>query len=250
MGNKYFTVSYDDGNLQDKKIVKLLRKYHLGGTFNLNSGLFGSNGVITRIGDIGYQYHDGEQCPKNGILRKYVKVGRVLEEEVRDTYNGFEIASHAYMHENLGALDEAHIKEAIEKDIACLKQYTESPISGFAYPNGRVNEQAVGILRDHNIHYARTIKSTKSFDLPENPYEWNPTCWQGDKDVFQLLDKFLHQESQENQVFYMWGHGYELDYGTKYNNWDRLEEIFKIMSDHEEIICCSNIEVLERTRGI
>lgn len=36
---KAFNVTYDDGVLQDIRFVDLLNKYHLKGTFNLNSGL-------------------------------------------------------------------------------------------------------------------------------------------------------------------------------------------------------------------
>ena len=38
MGKKYFTLSFDDGLEQDKKVLELMKKYGLRGTFNLNSG--------------------------------------------------------------------------------------------------------------------------------------------------------------------------------------------------------------------
>ena len=41
MGKKYFTLSFDDGLEQDKKVLELMKKYGLRGTFNLNSGMFG-----------------------------------------------------------------------------------------------------------------------------------------------------------------------------------------------------------------
>ena len=36
---KAFTLSYDDGVEQDRRLVKILNKYHLKCTFNLNSGI-------------------------------------------------------------------------------------------------------------------------------------------------------------------------------------------------------------------
>ena len=36
---KAFSISYDDGVLQDVRFVELMNKYSLKGTFNLNSGL-------------------------------------------------------------------------------------------------------------------------------------------------------------------------------------------------------------------
>ena len=38
---KYFTMSFDDGTIQDRRFVKILNNYGLKCTFNLNSGLFG-----------------------------------------------------------------------------------------------------------------------------------------------------------------------------------------------------------------
>ncbi|MDE5780625.1 MAG: hypothetical protein K2I03_04010 [Lachnospiraceae bacterium] len=37
--SKAFNVTYDDGVLQDIRFIKLLNKYNLKGTFNLNSQL-------------------------------------------------------------------------------------------------------------------------------------------------------------------------------------------------------------------
>ena len=40
---KALTFSFDDGVLQDKKIIDILNKYNLKATFNLNSGHFGDS---------------------------------------------------------------------------------------------------------------------------------------------------------------------------------------------------------------
>ena len=44
---KAVTLSYDDGIRQDKKLVEIMKKNGLKGTFNINAGLFESsyNGV-------------------------------------------------------------------------------------------------------------------------------------------------------------------------------------------------------------
>ena len=43
---KYLTFSFDDGVLQDKRLVALLNKYGLKATFNVNSSLFGLVGKL------------------------------------------------------------------------------------------------------------------------------------------------------------------------------------------------------------
>ena len=38
---KAFTLSYDDGITQDRRLIGILDRYRVKATFNLNSGLFG-----------------------------------------------------------------------------------------------------------------------------------------------------------------------------------------------------------------
>ena len=55
MGKKYFTLSFDDGLEQDKRVLELMKKYGLKGTFNLNSGMFGLQGEVKGIGTFSFQ---------------------------------------------------------------------------------------------------------------------------------------------------------------------------------------------------
>ena len=43
---KAFTLSYDDGITQDRRLVELFNEYHVKATFNLNPGLFGRKGTV------------------------------------------------------------------------------------------------------------------------------------------------------------------------------------------------------------
>lgn len=45
---KAVTLSYDDGVEQDMRLVEVMEKYGLKGTFNLNSGLFAPEGTVYR----------------------------------------------------------------------------------------------------------------------------------------------------------------------------------------------------------
>jgi peptidoglycan/xylan/chitin deacetylase (PgdA/CDA1 family) len=54
MAKKYFSWRFDDGLEQDKNITAILRKYRMGATFNLNSGLFGVRKYIGRISNLGF----------------------------------------------------------------------------------------------------------------------------------------------------------------------------------------------------
>lgn len=48
MQNKFFTLSYDDGITQDKRLVKIFNKYGIRATFNINSELLGNPDILTR----------------------------------------------------------------------------------------------------------------------------------------------------------------------------------------------------------
>ncbi len=41
MGQKLFTLSFDDGTEQDCRLIALMEKYGVKGTFNISSGIFG-----------------------------------------------------------------------------------------------------------------------------------------------------------------------------------------------------------------
>ena len=47
---KAFTVSYDDGTIQDKKVMSLARKYKIGVTFAPNTAWWGSSGYMEHEG--------------------------------------------------------------------------------------------------------------------------------------------------------------------------------------------------------
>ena len=51
---KFFTLSFDDGLEQDKLTLKMMRKYGIKGTFNLNSGLFGQKAYIKYMNKYGF----------------------------------------------------------------------------------------------------------------------------------------------------------------------------------------------------
>ena len=44
--NKAITFSYDDGLMQDIRMIEIFNKYNLKGTFNLNSGLLGNRDML------------------------------------------------------------------------------------------------------------------------------------------------------------------------------------------------------------
>lgn len=222
---KAVTFSFDDGVTQDIKTIEILNKYGLKATFNLNSGSLG----IPRKEEAW------------DARRDHVPVSKVAE-----IYKDHEIATHTLTHPNLTLLDEETIVRQIELDRRLLKELCGYEIIGMAYPCGGVNndERVAEIIRKHTpVRYSRTITSTHNFDLQENLLRFDPTVYYSEKGVAEkLIDEFLEKETDQPQLFYLWGHTYEFDGNG--GNWDRFENICKKLAGHDDIFYGTNREVL------
>ncbi|MCD7884905.1 MAG: polysaccharide deacetylase family protein [Lachnospiraceae bacterium] len=243
MGNKFLTFSFDDGLEQDKKIIQILKRYHLyGATFNLNSGLLGYRQYIGRIGKCGIR--EVQTKPEKRDLFSYHEHFRIPQNEIKLIYEGYEIASHGRMHEYTNAIkSEKEFDQCVKEDIKKLSELVNEQVVGFVYPFGACNSRIKDYLKGQGILYARGIKSGKKFNFPSDPYEIQPTCHFTDKTLFKLFDRFLNTESEQDMLFYVWGHGYEFDFGTKDSNWERFEKFCECVGKHREIACVKNREL-------
>ena len=58
----------------------------------------------------------------------------------------------------------------------------------------------------------------------------------------QMGREFVDLTPEKPQIYYIWGHSYEMDYRPDY--WIKLEEFFKLISGREDIFYGTNAEVL------
>lgn len=240
MFRKYFVWNIDDGLEQDRKIIEILRKYNMGATFNLNSGLYGEHTYEGRIGNLGMtEMPETEYLAKNRHLLPYVPHFRIPEEEVREVYQGFEIASHTLTHQNMKKCSDEELHVQILDDVRNLSALFDQEIKGFAYPYGAFDERCTPILKEAGITYARTVRSDHSFRFPDDPLHMPMTCWHISKNTFQLLDAFIHAVPEEDMFFLMFAHGYELDFKTKESSWYKFEKICRTVAAHPDILCVS-----------
>ena len=225
---KAITLSFDDGVTQDRRLVALLNKYGLKATFNINSSLLGIKG--------GWEY--------NG---KYVNHTKIYPEELKDLYEGHEVAVHTLTHPNLTGEEEKTIVYQVEEDRKRLSDMMGYKVQGMAYPCGGINndDRVASIIKNQTgVKYARTITSTHSFDLPENLYRLNPSVYIGEPDtMFELAEKFIQLKTNTSQLFYIWGHAYEFDVMDEIT-WDKFEEFCKLISKKDDIYYGTNKEVL------
>ena len=225
---KAVTFSYDDGVTQDIRLIELLNKYGLKCTFNLNSQLLGKNRMLMR---------------DYGRIAHY----KIHPSDVRSVYEGHEIAVHTLDHPILPKVtDDAEVIRQVEQDRLNLSELAGYEVIGMAYPGGGVNNdhRVANLIQAHTgVQYARTITSNGSFAPQADLYRFQPTAFHLDFDkMMDLGRQFIEMDAETPQIFYIWGHSYEMDYCS--DNWRRLEDFFELISGHDDIFYGTNAEVL------
>ncbi len=221
--SKYFTLSFDDGTVQDIRFTEIINKYGLKCTFNINSGFFGQ---------------------KHRLIRENLDVDH--SELDADTavivYKGHEVAVHTVHHPNLLNLDKENIIKEVKDDEDALEKLFGYEIIGMAYPGGPYYNDFVidTILENSKIRYARTTCSHNTFKMPDRLMEWHPTCHMNDEKLFELAETFIKDTSDNDMLFYVWGHSFEFDID---NSWGRLEEFCKYISGRDKIKYVTNGEI-------
>lgn len=230
---KAVTFSIDDGCASDKHIVEIFNKYGIKGTFNINSGLLNTEHVIRNE-------HGGivEVVPK---MKAY---------EVKNVYQGHEVAVHTCTHPNLTDLQEKEIVYQVEEDRKTLSGLVGYDVVGMAYPCGGTNNdvRVAKIIKENTpIRYARTITSTYSFDLQENLLQFNPTIYWIETQLFEIVERFLALKTDKPQLLYIWGHAFELDRGDLIS-YEKLEALCALLSKHDDLFFGTNREVFNIER--
>ena len=219
---KALTFSYDDGVQEDKRLVALLNRYGMKGTFNLGSAL-----LDARRGWNEWQ---------RGLRVTYIDAA-----DVRELYRGHEVAVHTAHHPDLTALDDATLRAELEDDKAALETLVGGDVVGMAYPYGAYDDRVVQAVANAGLRYARTVEDTHAFALPTDPLRWGHTCHHNDERLFELGEAFLSASDDEPRLFTVWGHSYEFSVNE---NWDRLERFCAMMAQRDDVAYVTNREAL------
>lgn len=218
---KAITFSFDDGVMQDERLVALMEKYGLKGTFNLNTGI---------------------QDESNSFEIKGIKIRRMNQEGLDKLYMGHEIAVHGLRHLDLTSCSELDLEEELLQDAENIERiYGVYPV-GMAYPYGTYSVKVEEFLEKMGIVYGRGVVSSYGFGCSENLLEYKPTCHFEDERLFEMAEKFLALPKDEKALFYIWGHSYELDINK---SWERLEKFFGMISGREDVFYGTNIQCFE-----
>jgi len=223
---KALTFSFDDGVVQDIRMIELLNKYGMKGTFNLNSEKLGKARTMVM---------------KNGQRICHYKIA---PQEVKDTYAGHEVAVHTLTHPHLYDMPDEELIRQVEEDRKNLEALVGYDIVGMAYPFGDNDERIARVIRENTkIRYARVVKLVDHYDEQEDLLRFygNGRMHHFDR-LMEMADEFIAMKPDKKQIFYIWGHTYEMDIDSSY--WYRFEEFLKKIAGHEDIYYGTNAEVL------
>jgi peptidoglycan/xylan/chitin deacetylase (PgdA/CDA1 family) len=214
---KVLVVSMDDGPVQDRRLVELLERQGIRGTFHLNSGRLG-------------------------------QTGHVPADEVASLYADHEVSTHTVGHPYLDSLTRSEIVAEVGGDRAALSKILARDVRGHAYPFGAYNAEVVRVLRDLGIAYARTASPTRDFRLPGDLLAWNPTSHHSA--AGELVDGFFAAPNNALALFFIYGHSWELDAGEPTNSWSYMESLARSLGGRDDVWYATAIEVADYIRAV
>lgn len=216
---KALTLSYDDGRIEDRRLVSIFNRYGLKATFHLNSG-----------------YLEGKDIEEESRYGKRISAG-----EAAALYQGHEIACHTVTHPTMERTPFSNLIGQIMEDRMALERLAGYPVCGFSYPNGSSSDEIKGLLKNLGIEYARTVGNTDGFAMPKDFMEWKATCHHSHR-LLELTEEFLSRDKDQLlELMYVWGHSYEF---TRDDNWELIEEFAAKAGGRKEIWYAANIEIV------
>lgn len=221
---KALTLSYDDGPASDRKLLEILNRYGVKGTFNFNE-----TQALTRE-----------------------------ESETLLLGHGHEIAVHGAAHRAPGCQFPVDGIQDVLDGRRALERRFRRIIRGMAYPdsgircfeNGADYETVKRYLTDLGIVYARTLGGdSDSFRLPEDWHAWMPTAHHNNPRLMEYARRFTSLDVDAQycadrypRLFYLWGHSYEFD---RDDNWRVMEDFCRETAGREDTWYATNIEIYE-----
>lgn len=219
------TTSFDDGVVEDRRVIESFNQWGLKGTFNLNSAKLGRTGERKPIVPNQWAHVDAS--------------------EVAELYAGHEVAIHTATHPFLQRLDASQIASEVLEDRKALEDLVGYPVRGMAYPYGTYNAQVIAVLRALGIVYCRSCENREPCFPPAEPLVWPSTAHQFSAHPAPVPQRWetYYNNKGSSGVFYIWGHAYE--FNRPGHDWPELEAVFKPLSSKPDVWYCTNIELFD-----
>ena len=235
----YVTTSWDDGTVEDVKLAKLLDRYGLKGTFYclLHSNEFNLMSV----------------------------------KDLLDIARNHEVGAHTIGHCDLRRLPGIKLKEDILSSKEELSKIIGKDVTMFCYPYGKYNKRVVDAVKISGFKGARIVRWLCS-NKPTDPYRIAPTAHAYPHSRFinighliknldfkgfagyigkaNMTDKWVDIAinmfdciNKEGGTWHLWGHSREIE---NLNLWDSLESVFKYVSNRQNVVYCTNGELIDK----
>lgn len=246
------TTSWDDGAVEDLRLLALLEKYNLKGTFYIPKKI-------------------------NFEVKKGQNLEIISEKDVLKIAETQEIGAHTLNHIYLDKLNKDKVYNEVKKSKEWLGNLLKKPVKIFAYPGGVFNKEITEIVKKSGFLGARTsilfqtdIKDPFLMGLSSQCYpcfprnkEWSlffelkmalnraKINLRGIIDLrlpiasffnWKLLTKNVFKHILKNGgIFHLYGHSWEIE---RYNLWKDLEKLFKYISNKKNVSYLTNSEAL------
>jgi peptidoglycan/xylan/chitin deacetylase (PgdA/CDA1 family) len=226
------TTSWDDGDVLDERLAKLLSKYGLTGTF---------------------------------YITKDYRTNRLSDDAIKKISSEHEIGAHTLTHPDLRTLSQQDKEREIAGSKAWLEELTGRKVDLFCYPSGRFDAATKEVVRTAGFSAARTTKQGSAsigrdlFELPTTLHVY-PVPFRK-QDAGHYFWRYLLQPltqrypvlkplgvplfamrswgalaratyraiEKRGGVFHLWGHSWEIE---KYGMWEEVESFFAFLKEH------------------
>jgi len=228
------TTSWDDNSYENLKMIRLLDRFGICGTFYINSKTDNM----------------GRNLNQNRIKEMVFEVAHSSRHEV---------GSHTVNHAILTKCKNPY--EEIEGSKYELEKLTQRDVISFCYPNGAYDDNIKNIVKDAGYRCARTC-DYEGIGLPKDSYEWGITLhasngsprttfkiWRQSGISFRsLLDWEIRAKLlfnlvlEKGGIWHLWGHSWEIE---SHKDWDKLARVLQYVSDREGVLHVTNGEIFK-----
>jgi peptidoglycan-N-acetylglucosamine deacetylase len=178
---------WDDGNVDDIRLIELLRIYGAKASFNLNYDLHQEKRYLS------WKYQDTKEVWKLSLP------------ELKSVYDGFLVANHMLTHPWPTRIPVEEMEREIVEGKDRLEQYFGYEVKGFAYPFGDYNPIVEDAVRRAGHVYARTCENTPNVVPPVDAMAFHSSRHQAASDFWEEYERVRAVDG----TFYFWGHSYE-----------------------------------------